>query len=125
MSLKRPKRQCRKSGCTTLVDVSVSTYCEKHNVNKNERFEQINERKTDEQKAFYGSFKWRETSRVHREIEPLCRRCKSQGLVTTAELVHHSPDLQTLLTNGFNPFDHRFLESLCHNHHQQELRAKR
>jgi len=118
-------RLCKKMGCSNLV---VKGYCNKHALyaeqESKERFTTLNIKKTPEQRAFYSSVEWTATSKAHRTREPLCRRCKAQGIIRAATLTHHNPSLQYLLDNNMNPFDHEYLESLCLSCHQKELYNK-
>jgi 5-methylcytosine-specific restriction endonuclease McrA len=90
-----------------------------------ESFDVLDKRKTPEQKKFYSGARWTQVSRTHRAIEPLCRRCRAVGQVVAAELVHHNPPLQYLIDNGLNPYNDKYLESLCFACHQKELRGKK
>jgi 5-methylcytosine-specific restriction enzyme A len=122
----RALRICRKTGCSALVK---SGYCLKHTYIaeeiKKESFSSLDRKKTPEQRAFYSSSLWTECSRLHREREPLCRRCKEKGIVKAAEMVHHNPARDILIARGDSPHDDRFLESLCNNCHLEELRKKK
>lgn len=124
-----PYRQCKKPGCTELVEVGGSGYCPKHShipeQDARRSFDDLDRKKTPEEIAFYHSRKWTEASRRHRNIEPLCRRCREKGKIVAGELVHHNPSLQELLRTGRNPYDDQYLETLCFRHHQAELRAKK
>ena len=121
-----PLRLCRKAGCSNLV---AKGYCEKHTINQDQaikaRFKSLDNKKTKEQKAFYSSAAWTRVSKEHRIKEPLCRRCKAQGLIVSVALVHHNPSLQSLLNNNLNPFNHEYLESLCMPCHQKDLSDRR
>ena len=118
----RAKSICRKSGCNILID--KPGYCEDHK-SLNNPFRKLDEKKTDETKKFYSSSAWTKTSLNHRKNEPLCQECKKKGIIKSGELVHHEPSLEELLKKGFNPLDHKYLETLCFNCHQGHLRAKR
>lgn len=122
----RALRPCRVPGCPNLVS---SGYCPAHISNQQQetkaRFSILDRKKTPEQIQFYRSKLWTEVSRLHRTNEPLCRECKANGRIVTATLVHHEPDLQTLLERGLNPFNDKYLVSLCESCHQKELRRKR
>jgi 5-methylcytosine-specific restriction protein A len=124
--MNRALRICRKPGCTALVH---SGYCDKHRHiqqdRKRQSWEQLNNRKTQEAKDFYSSARWTKCSVIHRAREPLCRRCRAQGMIRVADLTHHNPDRETLIAQGLNPFDDKYLESICSEHHQEELRNKR
>lgn len=117
---------CKRPGCPNLV--RGRGYCPEHQndqkVITRDRFKRLDERKTNDQKRFYSSEAWTNASRRHRDIEPLCRRCKTEGQIVPADLVHHNPSLQDLLNRGLNPLDDRYLESLCLRCHQKELKGK-
>lgn len=120
----RAKRLCRHVGCPELVERG---YCEKHSkpMEAREPFKRLDEKKTDEQRAFYRSRRWTETSKSHRQSEPLCRSCKTSGRVKEGEMVHHSPELQVLIQNGLDPFNDKYLVTLCNSCHLEELRKKK
>ncbi|MDR2593010.1 MAG: hypothetical protein LBC59_09475 [Chitinispirillales bacterium] len=125
----RPLSPCRKQGCSNLVPQGGTGYCPTHahvaKADVREGFSALDRKKTPEQKAFYSSTRWTETSLKHRQLEPLCRRCKAKGRVVAAEMVHHNPPVDVLLREGKSPFDHQYLESLCNDCHLGELRLKR
>ena len=118
--MKRAKSICTYPSCSTLV--TSGHRCSLHPYDSMRQ--QLDKKKTSESRKFYSSHKWTMTSRKHREIEPLCRRCKEGGLVVQGELVHHNPERQELVFMGLDPFDHEYLETLCFRCHQHELRAK-
>lgn len=121
----RPLRQCKHAGCPTLVQ---SGYCPKHTIDftqqQRDRFKDIDSRKTPESRKFYSSAAWTQASKLHRSKEPLCRRCKAEGKIRAGYLVHHEPSLEQLQAQGLNPLDDQYLETLCIQHHQQELSKK-
>lgn len=125
----RPLTLCRKQGCPNLVPQGGLGYCPAHtHVAKEvirENFSVLDAKKTPEQRAFYTSKRWTETSLKHRQLEPLCRRCKANGCIVAAEMVHHNPPVEVLLREGKSPYDHQYLESLCNDCHLGELRLKR
>lgn len=88
-------------------------------------FAELDKKKTAEQKKFYSSGAWTRTSLKHRKKKPLCRRCLEKGSRVKVDLVHHNPAYEELIAKGLNPFAEEYLESLCFNCHQAELRAKR
>jgi len=124
----RPLIPCRKGGCSNLVPYGTG-YCPTHtHIAKEiirENFSVLDRKKTPEQKAFYSSKKWVETSLKHRQLEPLCRRCKAKGHIVAAQMVHHNPPVEVLLKENKSPFDHQYLESLCNDCHLGELRLKK
>ena len=124
--MNRSLRICRKPGCTILVK---DGYCNKHRYvlqeNQRNSWSELDKRKTDEAKKFYSSSRWTQCSIIHRVREPLCRRCKKKGIIKVAEMVHHNPSREILVARELNPFDDQWLESLCFDCHQEELRKKR
>ncbi len=120
---KRAKSICNYPGCYELI--SKPGYCKKHLFVKKESFKQLDGKKTPEQKRFYSSYAWTKTSKQHRRIEPLCRECYDAGRIVEGNLVHHTPELQTLWDRGLNPLDHEYLSTICLSCHQKHLRAKR
>ena len=87
------------------------------------RFSALDERKTIEEKRFYRSSRWTRASRLHRIREPLCRYCAEHGRIRKGELVHHEPDLRIIVQRNLNPFDDRYLVTLCNDCHMAELRT--
>jgi 5-methylcytosine-specific restriction protein A len=105
----RAKSICRKAGCNVLID--SPGYCEKHSYLGG--WKALDAKKTPEQRKFYSSYRWVKTSKEHRQLEPLCRRCKAEGLVVPAQLVHHVIPVEELIAKGLSVYDHQYLESLC------------
>lgn len=124
--MNRALRICRKSGCTELVKEG---YCNKHQHLTRERqrdsWSELDKRKTDEARRFYSGPRWTRCSVRHRAREPLCQRCKADGIIKVAEIVHHNPSRETLIDQDKNPYDDQYLESLCFNCHQEELRKRK
>ncbi|MBN1604735.1 MAG: hypothetical protein JW915_24210 [Chitinispirillaceae bacterium] len=125
--MQRGFRMCKHPGCPKLVE--NAGYCEKHMVqHKNDsrqNFKALDTKKTPEQKKFYSSAAWTAASLYHRQIEPLCRRCKAQGKIEFRNLaVHHNPSYDFLVSNGLNPLSDKYLETICVKHHMEELRKK-
>ena len=122
----RPLSQCRHAGCSVLVQ--GRGYCPEHThdveARKRERFEKIDARKTPESKRFYSSAAWQKARALHLSNEPLCRRCKAEGKIRIAGIVHHDPTFEELVSGGLNPLNDEYLESICIKHHQQELSRK-
>jgi len=116
-------RPCARIGCPELV--SGGMYCAKHKASHAPGFRALDNNKTDEQRKFYSSRKWTETSKSHRQLEPLCLRCKAAGRIVPAQMVHHNPPVEELIAQGLSPYDHLYLESLCNRCHLEELRQKR
>jgi 5-methylcytosine-specific restriction enzyme A len=85
------------------------------------RFKSLEQNKTAEDKAFYSSAAWTQSSKRHRINNPLCIRCKRNGRTTAATLTHHNPDIHILIARGDSPLDEMFFESLCIPCHNEEL----
>ena len=117
----RAKSICTYAGCSTLI--VIGSRCELHPYESMRK--RLDKKKTVEARSFYSSSRWTKTSLNHRKIEPLCRSCKGKGRVTEGVLVHHNPERQDLIAQGLDPFDHKYLETLCFNCHQSELRDKK
>lgn len=70
---------------------------------------------------FYKSKRWRDKRAHILRLEPLCRDCSKEGLVTPAQHVHHiierkeRPDLA---------FEDSNLEPTCIQHHNAKRKAK-
>lgn len=117
----KAKTICTYYGCGAAI--AKGPRCEAHPYRPMR--EVLDKTKTPESRAFYSSGKWTKTSRDHRKRHPLCVNCKRNGRVTAGTLVHHNPERQILIARGDSPYDDRYLETLCFNCHQGELRGKR
>jgi 5-methylcytosine-specific restriction enzyme A len=119
-------KPCNVPGCPGLTR---ERYCTDHAglqvQDRREAFARLDAKKTDESRAFYNDSRWHKAREAHRRLEPLCRSCQEKGIVTAAEMVHHSPEREILVARGDSPYDHRFLVSLCNKCHLGELRKKR
>jgi 5-methylcytosine-specific restriction protein A len=128
--MRRMLRICGKPGCNTL---SEGRYCDKHAAGaaadqrsqQRQAFDALESHKTDAERRFYASRAWSDARARHRANEPLCRRCRSAGLVVAGALVHHSPPLAVLLSQGHSGLESEHLETLCSSCHLAELRQKR
>ena len=117
--MNKAKSICTHPGCNTLI--SGSGRCEKH---KFDNFKRLDSKKTPEDKKFYSSGRWTKTSKAFRQANPLCQPCLKKGQVTASKIAHHVPDRKILIERGDDPFDWKFLEAVCFNCHQKELRKK-
>jgi 5-methylcytosine-specific restriction endonuclease McrA len=79
--------------------------------------------KTPKGGRFYSSSRWRKASERHRQREPLCRECKTQGRITVGAVTDHIVPI----SQGGDPWDennHQTLCQPCHNRkRQRESRA--
>lgn len=120
---KKSLRPCRQPGCPELVQ---SGYCSVHNdYNPRKHWDKLDQQKDPRLVAFYGSYKWKRTSKLFRIANPLCERCYSRGIIRVSQLSHHDPELTTLLDQGLNPFDWMYLHAICDSCHLEDLRNKR
>lgn len=117
--MKSAKRICRKQNCRSFA-VEGSGYCSEH---KTGRFDDLTRKKEEWKKKFYSSWKWRQKSLSFRKANPFCAMCLPRR--TLATLVHHEPSLEELMEEEKDPFDDQYLQALCFNCHQRELKSKR
>lgn len=126
------KKYCSHSGCKRLIDFN-KRYCEKH------KPKQQHTSKTSEfANEIHSSSRWRKTSRLYREANPICEAClheaskegdqsrgKRAGMINLATSVDHIKPL----FDGGSPYDWNNLQSLCDYHHalksQQEREQKK
>lgn len=122
----RALRPCKQAGCRNLVQ---SGYCEQHQakaVSNVQSLRALDDKKTDEDRDFYQSWRWRKLSEQIRKEEPLCRECYKNGLRgQVAHLVHHEPERKVLISKGLDPYDPQYLVPICNNCHQRHLNEKR
>lgn len=117
--MKRAKSICRHPNCNVLL--SQPGHCPKHK--KENPLRQL--RTNTEAQKFYKTYKWRRNSELFRYEYPLCMRCKMDGKTVPAKIVHHKIEVPELIKQGKDPIDWKYLESICFNCHQKELRKKR
>jgi len=66
---------------------------------------------------FYNSSRWRKTSILYRDKNPLCEMdCKTNGIVTSAEMVDHIIPIK----NGGDLYNFNNLQSGCHKCHNKK-----
>lgn len=118
----RASRICKRTGCKEFA--VKNGYCKVHS--GGDRFSLLNAVKTTEQGKFYSGSKWTKKSISYRASHPFCERCrKKEHKLVLGKLVHHEPDLNYLLKNNLNPYDDKYLETLCIPCHQRELNKKK
>ena len=124
------KKYCSHSGCKRLIDLN-KRYCDKHKPNDSHTS------KTSEYaNKIHSSNRWRKTSRLYREANPICEQClkaskegdqsrAEKGMINLAVSVDHIVPLFA----GGEPYDWDNLQSLCSYHHslksQQEIEQKK
>lgn len=116
------KKICKRKGCR---DFAVKDgYCEEHSGPN--RFSLLNATKTTEKGRFYSGRKWTKKSIDYRNSNPFCERCwKRDHKKVLGKLVHHEPELDYLLEHGLDPYNDKYLETLCFPCHQSELNKKK
>ena len=119
--MKRAKSICRQIGCGALID--SPGYCEQHQHIEAERFKGLH--KAPGSRAFYGSSKWTRTARAYRKAYPLCADHQARGLIVKGDLVDHTIERPELEARGLDPYDFKYLQTLCHSCHNKKLRARR
>lgn len=119
--MKKAKSICTYIGCSALID--SGSRCSLHPYEDMRK--SLDSKKTPEARKFYSSSKWTKTSKQQRKIEPLCRECKKNGLIVDGKIADHNPDRQVLIDRGLDPFDFKYLQTLCFSCHQKKLRVKR
>jgi len=65
---------------------------------------------------FYNSARWRKVAKIHKELNPICVMCESQGVVSPAQFTDHIVRIK----DGGDPFNFENLQSLCQFHHNQK-----
>src|SRR5699024_1432661 len=85
----KPKKRCGKSGCRLLVDYDKQ-YCNKHTNHSTNAYNKHRYQYDREYVSFYSSTEWRAKRRqALLQTGFQCVRCESEGMVTTATMVHH------------------------------------
>ena len=55
---------------------------------------------------FYNSWKWRKVSKAYRASHPTCEmECKSQRIVSNADVCDHIDGLDNIIAAGRDPYD--------------------
>ena len=117
--MKHANSICRQVNCNRLI--AEPGYCSDHKYIEAERFKGLH--KAD-RSGFYSSSAWTKTSRAFRRMNPLCAEHKRRGTILKGDLVHHTVEVGTLKARGDNPLSWRWLETLCVNCHNKELRKR-
>lgn len=125
------KKYCAFGGCKRLVNLN-ERYCDKHKPKDSHV-----SKTSDYANEIHSSNRWRKTSRLYREANPICEAClraqkegdqsreKRAGMINLATSVDHIVPLFA----GGEPYDWSNLQSLCDYHHalksQQEREQKK
>jgi len=110
---------CRQVNCSALIP--RPGYCDEHKHVEAERFRHL--AKAD-RSGFYSSAAWTKTSRAFRRMNPLCAEHKRRGTILKGDMVHHIVEVGDLKARGDNPLSWRWLETLCNDCHNRELRKR-
>ena len=105
---KSPKKPCSAPNCPNLTH---GRFCETHAKQEAKRYEKYD--RDPESRKKYGTA-WRRIRERYIAAHPLCERCKLEGRLIPAYIVHHK---QKLSDNGTHDWEN--LQSLCQNCHSQ------
>lgn len=117
------KKYCAFGGCKRLVNLN-ERYCDKHKPKQ-----QHVSKTSDYANEIHSSSRWRRTSLLYRQANPLCEQCLREakegderaGMVNLATSVDHIVPLFA----GGEPYDWNNLQSLCDYHHSMKSQAER
>jgi hypothetical protein len=118
--MKAAKWICRVVGCNATI--ASPGYCPTHKRNETDRFKDLG--KAPGSRAFYSGMEWRRTSLAFRELHPLCAEHEARGMIRQADLVDHIEEREALIARGEDPYDFKYLRSLCHACHNRKLRER-
>lgn len=107
---------CMKPGCNNLTR---NKYCEIHikkeEAEQQKRYDRIN--RNQKAREFYRSKEWFKVRSKRMKIDfGLCVKCRAEGRLTKANVVHHKEEL---LKRWDKRLDLDNLESLCHACHNK------
>ncbi|WEZ96342.1 HNH endonuclease signature motif containing protein (plasmid) [Lactiplantibacillus plantarum] len=125
------KKYCSHSGCKRLINLN-ERYCDKHKPKQ-----QHVSKTSDYANEIHASSRWRKTSQLYREANPICEAClkaseradkgldkragEMAGMINLATSVDHIVPLFA----GGKPYDWNNLQSLCDYHHSIKSQAER
>lgn len=109
MSPSRPGRVCGQPGCGVIVQ---GGYCAEHKRDK--------DTKTDEERAFYNSRRWRNYRLGYLQRHPLCLSCKAKNVITAAKVVDHI----VAMRDGGDLWDPANHQGQCGSCHQRKRQAE-
>lgn len=73
---------------------------------------------------WYKTKVWLQLRRIHLDREPLCRRCKGEGRLTAATVVHHVKPHKGDWTAFNDPANLASSCASCHNSVEQSIEAR-
>lgn len=121
------KKYCSHSGCRRLVNLN-ERYCDRHKPKQ-----QHISKTSNYANEIHSSSRWRKTSRLYREANPICEQClkaskrageragERAGMINLATSVDHIKSL----ADGGSAYDWNNLQSLCSFHHSLKSQAER
>lgn len=114
--MRKPQKPCAEFGCGNLTR---KTYCKTHEKNAGGTQRNYNKYARDAVvDSFYKGRDWQAVRAVAYERDNgLCQRCKSNGHLVRADVVHHIIEVKADWEQRLN-IDN--LESLCHSCHNRE-----
>lgn len=104
----RTSKRCRFKGCNQLTR-DKSGYCEKHR----KQTRQAKQQKY-EHKSLY-NYRWQQARKLFLAANPLCVKCKDNGLVATATIVDHISPHKGDEVLFWDENNWQALCSTCHN----------
>lgn len=122
------KKYCSHAGCKRLVKLN-ERYCDKHKPK-----EQHISKTSDYSNMIHSSNRWRKTSRLYREANPICEAClraSKEGDQSRTERAGMMSNLATSVDHivplfaGGEPYDWSNLQSLCDYHHALKSQRER
>ncbi|MER2622468.1 MAG: HNH endonuclease [Accumulibacter sp.] len=118
---RRAPTPCRHPGCGALL--TTPGYCDAHRSGQHRDYGRAR-RGFDTELGFYQSAAWRALRAACLRAHPLCRLCKSRGLLVAATVVDHIVPIK----DGGARYDERNTQCLCvicHNAKSAKERANR
>lgn len=114
------KKYCAFGGCKRLVNLN-ERYCSKHKPKDSHT-----SKSSDYANEIHSSSRWRRTSLLYREANPICEQClceasKEAGMINLATSVDHIVPLFA----GGEPYSWDNLQSLCDYHHSLKSQRER
>ncbi|MGI1826335.1 HNH endonuclease [Lactiplantibacillus plantarum] len=121
------KKYCAFGGCKRLVNLN-ERYCDKHKP-KDSHISKT----SDYANEIHKSSRWRKTSLLYREANPICEQClkaskrAGKGLDERAGMINLATSVDHIksLAEGGEPYNWNNLMSLCSYHHSLKSQQER
>ena len=101
-------KRCIYPRCSEYAEEG-SNYCKEHSIRKRAD----NKRGSSRSRGY--DYKWEKVRKEYITRHPLCERCESLGIITSAVLVHH----KVRLADGGEAYNPDNLMSLCYRCHEE------